>query len=76
MQRGIFFTFEGLNLILKEEHKNLPFPEGNEHFQEGFERENVPTIEEMVSMALELGIKFNRMSNDNGYYELRERCIC
>lgn len=54
---GIFFTFEGLNLIHKEAHKNLPLPEGKEHFQEGFERENVPAIEEMVSMAQEMGIK-------------------
>ncbi|PGT80515.1 DsrE/DsrF/DrsH-like family protein [Bacillus sp. AFS040349] len=54
---GIFFTFEGLNLIHKEAHKNLPMPEGKEHFEEGFKRENVPSIEEMVNMAKEMGVK-------------------
>ncbi|TKD72274.1 DsrE/DsrF/DrsH-like family protein [Pseudalkalibacillus hwajinpoensis] len=54
---GIFFTFEGLNLIHKEGHKNLPIPEGKEHFQEGFERTNVPSIEELVGIAQELDIK-------------------
>lgn len=54
----IFFTFEGLNLIHKEGHKNLPLPEGKEHFQAGFEKANVPSIEELVSISQELGIKF------------------
>ncbi|CAH0303257.1 hypothetical protein SRABI133_04643 [Peribacillus simplex] len=41
---AIFFTFEGLNLIHKENliHKDvngqLPLPEGKEHFAEGFKR--------------------------------------
>lgn len=54
---GIFFTFEGLNLIHKEAHKDLPLPEGKEHFKEGFEKTNVPSIEELVSIAQEMGIK-------------------
>ncbi|QHS21899.1 sulfur reduction protein DsrE [Virgibacillus sp. MSP4-1] len=54
---GIFFTFEGLNLIHKDAHKNLPLPEGKEHFQEGFKNANVPSIEELVSMAQEMGVK-------------------
>ncbi|KMM36492.1 DsrE/DsrF/DrsH-like family protein [Guptibacillus hwajinpoensis] len=54
---GIFFTFEGLNLIHKEGHKNLAIPEGKEHFQEGFERTNVPSIEELIGIAQELDIK-------------------
>ena len=54
---GIFFTFEGLNLIHKEGHKNLSVPEGREHFVEGFKQTNVPSIEELVGMAKELGIK-------------------
>jgi peroxiredoxin family protein len=54
---GIFFTFEGLNLIHKEAHKQLPIPAGNEHFEEGFKRENVPSIPELVEMAQELGVK-------------------
>lgn len=54
---GIFFTFEGLNLIHKEGHKNLPLPEGKEDIGEGFKQANVPSIEELVGIAQELGIK-------------------
>ncbi|MDP4083653.1 MAG: DsrE/DsrF/DrsH-like family protein [Bacillota bacterium] len=54
---GIFFTFEGLNLIHKQAYKQLPLPEGKEHFQEGFQKANVPSIEELVSMAQEMGVK-------------------
>ncbi|MRG85744.1 DsrE/DsrF/DrsH-like family protein [Salinibacillus xinjiangensis] len=54
---GIFFTFEGLNLIHKEGHKSLPLPEGKEHFQEGFKQANVPSIEELVSLAQEMNVK-------------------
>jgi peroxiredoxin family protein len=54
---GIFFTFEGLNLIHKDAHKQLPMPAGAEHFQEGFKRENVPSVPELLSMAQELGVK-------------------
>lgn len=54
---GIFFTFEGLNLIHKEAHKNLPLPEGREHFEEGFKQANVPSIEELVQVAQEMDIK-------------------
>ncbi|WP_337019825.1 DsrE/DsrF/DrsH-like family protein [Oceanobacillus massiliensis] len=54
---GIFFTFEGLNLIHKEAHKNLPLPEGREHFEEGFKQANVPSIDELVQVAQEMDIK-------------------
>ncbi|SFD44761.1 Peroxiredoxin family protein [Lentibacillus persicus] len=54
---GIFFTFEGLNLIHKEAHKDLPLPEGKEHFQEGFEKANVPGISDLLEMAQEMGVK-------------------
>lgn len=54
---GIFFTFEGLNLIHKEGYKNLPLPEGKEHFGEGFKQANVPSIEELLGIVQELGIK-------------------
>ena len=57
MEVAIFFTFEGLNLIHKEANKNLPFPEGKEHFREGFTESNVPSIPEMVDMSRELGVK-------------------
>jgi peroxiredoxin family protein len=54
---AIFFTFEGLNIIHKEAHKQLPMPAGKEHFQEGFQKANVPPISEMLEMAKELGVK-------------------
>jgi peroxiredoxin family protein len=54
---AIFFTFEGLNLIHKEAHQQLPMPEGKEHFAEGFAKANVPAIPEMVEMAQDLGVK-------------------
>lgn len=54
---GVFFTFEGLNLIHKEGHKHLPLPVGKEHFGEGFKQANVSSIEELVGIAQELGVK-------------------
>ncbi|MGX4670371.1 DsrE/DsrF/DrsH-like family protein [Cerasibacillus sp. JNUCC 74] len=54
---GIFFTFEGLNLIHQDAHKNLPLPEGKEQFQEGFKQANVPSIEELLSIVQELDVK-------------------
>lgn len=54
---AIFFTFEGLNLIHKEANKQLPMPEGKEHFAEGFAKANVPAIPGMVEMAQEMGVK-------------------
>ncbi|MEL3972266.1 DsrE/DsrF/DrsH-like family protein [Rossellomorea oryzaecorticis] len=55
---AIFFTFEGLNLIHKDAHQELPMPEGKEHFQEGFSNANVPSIPELVEMAKEMGVRF------------------
>jgi peroxiredoxin family protein len=55
---AIFFTFEGLNLIHKQAYQQLAMPEGKEHFAEGFAKANVPAIPELVTMALELGVKF------------------
>ncbi|WP_299095347.1 DsrE/DsrF/DrsH-like family protein [uncultured Metabacillus sp.] len=55
---AIFFTFEGLNLIHKEGYKQLPVPEGKEHFVEGFSKANVPSIPELVEMSKELGVTF------------------
>lgn len=54
---AVFFTFEGLNLIHKEGNKQLPLPEGKEHFAEGFKEANVPGIPELVEMANDLGVK-------------------
>jgi len=53
---AIFFTFEGLNLIHKQAHQQLPLPAGKEHFAEGFQNANVPSIPELVSMAQEMGV--------------------
>lgn len=55
---AIFFTFEGLNLIHKEAYQQLPMPEGKEHFAEGFQKANVPSIPELVGMAKEMGVTF------------------
>lgn len=55
---GIFFTFEGLNLIHKQAMQALPMPEGKEFMAEGFAKANVPSIPELVEMAQELGVKF------------------
>lgn len=54
---AIFFTFEGLNLIHKQAHHQLPLPTGKEHFAEGFKNANIPSIPELVSMAQEMGVK-------------------
>ncbi len=58
MDVEIFFTFEGLNLIHKDMAGNLPLPEGKEHYAEGFQKAQVPSIPELASMALEMGVKF------------------
>ena len=55
---AVFFTFEGLNLIHKQANQQLPMPEGKEHFAEGFQKANVPSIPELVAMAQEMGVKF------------------
>ena len=55
---AIFFTFEGLNLIHKEAYQQLPMPEGKEHFAEGFQKANVPSIPELVEVAQEMGVTF------------------
>mgnify|MGYP001438180065 FL=1 len=54
----IFFTFEGLNLIHKQAMNHLEMPAGKEHFAEGFEKANIPTIPQLVEMSQELGVKF------------------
>lgn len=54
---AFFFTFEGLNLIHKEAHQQLPVPAGREHFMEGFKKANVPSIPELLQMAQEMNVK-------------------
>jgi len=55
---AVFFTFEGLNLIHKQAYHQLPMPAGKEHFAEGFQNANVPSIPELAGMAQQLGVKF------------------
>lgn len=55
---AIFFTFEGLNLIHKNEYKQLPMPQGKEHFAQGFANANVPAIPRISCNAQEMGVKF------------------
>lgn len=54
---GIFFTFEGLNLIHKHASENLQVPEGKEHYMEGFKKTGVPSIPELLEMAKDLDVK-------------------
>lgn len=54
---GIFFTFEGLNLIHKQGNQQLELPAGKEHFAAGFKEANIPSIPELVAMAQEMGVK-------------------
>ncbi len=56
-EAAIFFTFDGLNLIHKEAHRDLPIPAGKEHFLEGFKEANAPTISEMLQMIQEMNVK-------------------
>ena len=55
---GIFFTFEGLNLIHKQGMHALSVPAGREAIAKGFEKANVPSILQLIEMAQELGVKF------------------
>ena len=63
---GIFFTFEGLHLIHKEAHKQLPLPAGKEQMKDMLANANVPSIAELLQMAKELGVRLTacQMSMD------------
>ena len=58
MEVAVFFTFEGLNLIHKEGVKGIVMPQGMEQLEEGFKKANVPSIEDLASMAQEMDVKF------------------
>lgn len=58
MEVTIFFTFEGLNLIHKQGVKNIVMPKGMEQLEEGFKQANVPSVEELASMAQEMDVSF------------------
>lgn len=53
----IFFTFEGLSIIHKQSADMLKLAPSNEHFLEGFKRAKVPTVSELLDIALESGVK-------------------
>lgn len=54
---AIFFTFEGLSILHKQSEALLKLAPGNEHFAEGFTRANVPSVGELLQIALESGVK-------------------
>lgn len=58
MEVTVFFTFEGLNLIHKQGVKNIAMPQGMEQMEEGFKKANVPSVEELASMAQEMDVTF------------------
>lgn len=55
-QVGIFFTFEGLNIIHKERQEHLSMGPGKEHFSEAFAQSNIPGIPELLQIAKESGV--------------------
>mgnify|MGYP001374677228 CR=1 FL=1 len=63
---GIFFTFEGLHLIHKEAHKQLPLPPGKEAMKEMLAQANIPSIPQLLEMAKDLGVRLTacQMSMD------------
>lgn len=56
-EEAVTCTFEGLQLIHKAAHHNLPLPAGKEAMAQGFQKANIPAISELVIMAQELGVK-------------------
>ncbi|GAB7388404.1 DsrE/DsrF/DrsH-like family protein [Bacillaceae bacterium] len=54
---AIFFTFQGLNIIHKDGVKALRMPPGQEHIVEGIKKAGVPSVEELLAVAKESGVK-------------------
>lgn len=54
---AIFFTFEALSIIHKDAVNMLTMEASKEHYLEGFKRANVPSIPELVDVALDSGVK-------------------
>ena len=55
---SIFCTFEGVKMIHKEMINELELPKGKENLVEGLKEAKAPTINELVEMASDLGVKF------------------
>lgn len=54
---AIFFTFEALSMIHKDSANILTMGAGKEHYLEGFKRANVPSVSELMQIAIESGVK-------------------
>ncbi|UJF35667.1 DsrE/DsrF/DrsH-like family protein [Paenibacillus hexagrammi] len=54
---AIFFTFEGLSIIHKQSEQLLRLKPGNEGLAEGFKKNNVPSIGELMEIAKESGVR-------------------
>lgn len=54
---AIFFTFEALGIIHKDSSTMLTMGAGKEHYLEGFKRANVPSVPELLQVALDSGVK-------------------
>ena len=53
----VFFTFDGLKIIHKEANRQLPVPEHLQPALEGFKKNNVPSVPELLEIARESGVK-------------------
>jgi peroxiredoxin family protein len=54
---AVFFTFDGLNIIHKDSAKLLTMAPGKEQYLEGFKRANIPSVQELLEVAKESGVK-------------------
>jgi peroxiredoxin family protein len=54
---AVFFTFEGLSIIHKDAENLLGFKAGNEGYAEGFKKANIPSVKELLDIAIESGVK-------------------
>lgn len=54
---GIFFTFDGLEIIRKNAENILSFGPGKEHYQQSFQSANIPPVSDMLELAMESDVK-------------------
>lgn len=54
---AIFFTFEGLSIIHKDSANMLGFAPGNEGYVEGFKKANIPSVKQLLDIAIESGVQ-------------------
>lgn len=55
-QVAVFFTFEGLMIV--SNHAGLSMPPGKEHLAAALAQSGVPSVKELLDMAVESGVKF------------------